>query len=203
MLRRLMMAAGTAAPVSYIGAGTPFQGETLTLNLAVDTGAQDGDLMVVILGTNSARTFSGFTGWTSRASPSIGSARWYVYSKVRSGETSVSFTHSANDACTGMLLVFRNGAVLTTGAASGASATLTKSSGTSMLLALALNSGVPAPTTPTFSGYTHQSFVGFVSGSNRFFATCAETRTGIAAGSTTATMGWGGANRYAVLLEIG
>lgn len=141
---------------------------------------------------------SGFTGWTTIISsvlPSTdpggtGNSRVYILTRTLAAETSFAFTQSASAAYGAALLVFRGGVVGTNTLVDATSGSITKSGANSMLLAVSLyNQSAVSPTTvnPTFASYTNRGYSYFFSSPSYFYVVVAETRSGVPAGSTTAT----------------
>lgn len=205
---------GGGGSPTYIGGDflVTQSGTTATLN--VPGSATTGDLVVVILRCRGDRTFSGFTGWTIVRNSTIQTTQpadststiAYVLTRTLASESSFSFTHSASAAFGAALLVFRDGAVVTEALTNGQSATITKAGANSLLLAVALaNSHATTPGDPVFTSYTRRGRTYFDSAGTFFYEAICETRSGVGAGSTTASGTFSSAgNQDAVwLAEIG
>lgn len=214
---QLGLEGGTATvttPASYVGGTFSIDQTVSSLSLAVPGGTVDGDTIVVVLRCREDRTFTIPGGWTTHMSRAVAAGtsgtsytRAYIISKARAGETSLAFTQSASAACSGALIVFRNGIVGTNLATDGLSSSITKANGSSLLLAVGLNSNlaVTTPPNPAFSGFTQRGYAKWSSGGDHFYGTVAETQDGRAAGAVTATMTWTGPTdqRAVWLAEIG
>lgn len=205
---------GGGGSPSYIGGtfAVTQSGTTATLN--VPGGATTGDLVIAVLRCRGDRTFSGFTGWTTLRDTPIQttlpadstSSILYVLTRTLASESSFSFTHSSASAYGAALLVFRDAAVTTETLANGQSATITKADNDSLLLAVAVaNSHSTAPADPVFTSYTRRGRTYFDLSGSFFYEAIAETRSGVSAGSTTASGTFSSAgNQDAVwLAEIG
>lgn len=179
---------------SYIGGTFAVDQSGSTVTLAVPSGATGGDTCIVILRCRADRTMSGFSGWTTNLETSViegfdGNASYtmaYVLSKELSAETSFSFTQSSASAYGAALLVFRDGVIVGGTYTDGLSSSITKVGANSLLLAVGFSNGTSDLGTDSFAGYTTRGITAFTSGLS-FFAAFVGTKSGVAAGPTSAT----------------
>lgn len=185
-----------AGPPTYIGSSAAVTQSSDTPTLSVPVGAASGDTVVVVLRCRADRSISGFSGWTMHHSGVVEStqpaaieyARVYILSRVLASETSFSFTQSSSSAYGAALLVFRDGAVGNNAYADGLTVGITKASSDSILLAVGLgnNLNVSVPS-PAFSAYTQRAVTYFFASPSYFYIGACETRSGVGAGSVSAT----------------
>lgn len=206
---------GLTRPVvaSYVDGAYTIDQTTSSLSMSVPSATVDGDVLICILRCREDRTFTIPGGWTTHASRAVATgmtgsvySRVYIISKPRAGETSLSFAQSVSAACSGSLLVIRNGSVRTNAITDGLSSNITKSQPISLLVAVGLNSslGVTTPSNPAFTGFTQRGYAKWSSGGDHFYASVCETLLATGTGSSTATMTWAGPTdqRAAWLAEV-
>lgn len=192
--------AGAGSPDPIVAVTTTASVTAANLAMSVPAGAAVGDTILAVLRCRADRTFTLPSGWTSVLDTSVpaGStdsvrARLYVLRKLWApGETSYSFSQSANAACCGMLLLVRGvlgGSVLSLGSAS---ASITKESNSSFLLAVTCDNAYTAltPTGPRVLGYKYKGYSFFLN-SLHYYGIFADAQAAVA-GATTVTTAYPG-----------
>lgn len=183
--------------------------------LSVPAAVLPGDTLIAILRCRGDRSFSIPTDWTLISTAvfpsgtSTNATFVYVVSKPYAGESSVSFTQSAN-AAYGFALMAVKGAVVTVGTnyTGVISASINKIYPATLLVAIALNSNFSTsnPPFPMFTGYTNRGITSVVSGSTRFFGAVVESLEAAPTGVQSISATWSTStigSQGAVLLEIG
>lgn len=192
-----LMALGGPVTPTYIGGEFHVDQSASSITLNVPGGAVAGDLVIVVLRCRADRNMTGFTGWTTHVSQVVRSsrpsdsaeARAYIVSRVLGAETSFTFTHSASASYGAALIVIRGGSVGNAALPDSDTVSITKVSSSSLLLAISMGnnrSAIPAP--PIVAGYTNHGLTTFLSAGLYYYTAVCETRSGVAAGSVSATM---------------
>lgn len=188
--------AGAGAPDPVVAVTSTASATATSLAMSVPAGAAAGDTVLALLRCRSDRTFAVPSGWTSVLDTAIpagttdsSGTRLYVLRKLWvSGETSYTFTQSVNAACSGMLLLVRGvlgGSALSLGSAS---ASLTKETTSSYILAVTCDNsyGAVTPTGPRVAGYKYKGYSYFLS-SLHYFGLFADAQAAPAGANTVTT----------------
>jgi hypothetical protein len=181
---------------------------TSILTLTVKGKPKEGDRLIATIRTRGDRSFTIPETWTTLVSTSVGSGAassnsWlYILTKPWESETEVSFTHSAEAACSGVLTVAR-GKVRSVAGKAGNNANIELDSSVTLMLAVGTTHDADLAAEPVWDApFTDYATVDYQDTRRDYGISMAKAKGGL--GNQVASYTWPGNNspNYTYIIEL-